>query len=83
VGNFGNGRINAFNLTTDKFVGQLQDQDGKALVIPDLWALTPGNGNGGGSPNSIFFTAGVQNEAHGLFGALDPAPNLSGGMSMG
>jgi uncharacterized protein (TIGR03118 family) len=82
VGNFGDGRINAYDLASDKFVGQLQDQDGKALVIPDLWALRPGNSGAGGSPNSIYFTSGVQNEAHGLFGALDPAPNLNSGMSM-
>ncbi len=82
VGNFGDGRINAYNLATDQFVGQLQDQDGKALVIQDLWALRPGNGGNGGSPNTIYFTAGVQNEAHGLFGALDPVPNLSGSTSM-
>ena len=42
--------------------------------VGDLWALTPGNGGAGGDPNALYFTAGVQNEAHGLFGSLTPNP---------
>ena len=79
VGNFGNGKIDAYNLTTDKFVGHLLDADGKPLVIGDLWGLIPGNGGQGGNANTIYFTAGVQNEAHGLFGALNAAPDLGHG----
>jgi hypothetical protein len=41
-------------------------------VIPDLWELIPGNGGAAGDPNAIYFTAGVQDEAHGLFGSLTP-----------
>ena len=77
VGNFGNGHIDAYNLTTDHFDGALRDQDGKPLAIGDLWALTTGNGGNGGSANTVYFTAGVQNEANGLFGALNLAPNLN------
>jgi len=84
VGNFGSGKIDAFNLTTDHFDGQLLDADGKPLVIQDLWDLIPGNGGLGGNTNTIYFTAGVQNEAHGLFGALNPGPNFNApsGMSV-
>jgi uncharacterized protein (TIGR03118 family) len=79
VGNFGDGTIDAFNLKNNHFAGKLLGADGKPIVIGDLWALTPGNGGSGGDPNSIFFTAGVKDEAQGLFGSLTPdaSPNHS------
>ena len=80
VGNFGDGTINAFDLKRDHFEGKLLDATGAPITIGDLWALIPGNGGvpGGGSansdPNKIYFTAGVENEAHGLFGSLTATP---------
>jgi len=74
VGNFGDGTINAFDLKNDKFVGTLDGVDGKPISIGDLWTLTPGNGGMAGSKGEIFFTAGVQNESFGLFGAIAPVP---------
>lgn len=77
VGNFGNGTIDAFNLTTHEFDGKLLGADNHPLVIEDLWALTPGNGTAaGGDANSIYFTAGGPGAAHGLFGSLSAAPML-------
>jgi uncharacterized protein (TIGR03118 family) len=71
VGNFGNGTINAFNPTNNQFVGTLTNASGQPISIGDLWALTPGSGGTAGSdPNAIYFSAGVSNEAHGLFGEL-------------
>jgi len=72
VGNFGDGTIDAFDQKNGKFDGQLLGSDGKPIAIPDLWELIPGNGTAAGDPNTIYFTAGVQNEAHGLFGSLAP-----------
>jgi uncharacterized protein (TIGR03118 family) len=72
VGNFGDGTIDAFNLNTDKFLGTLKGANGQPIVIGDLWAITPGNGGSGGSTNTLYFTAGVQNEAHGIFGSITP-----------
>ena len=77
VGNFGDGTINAFNLTNDNFVGTLDGVDGKPITIGDLWALTPGNGGTAGSNDEIFFSSGVQAESFGLFGALAPVPGHS------
>jgi uncharacterized protein (TIGR03118 family) len=84
VGNFGDGRINAFdtdrNLSGD-FKGQLQAEemhgrvrvdDRDALSIDGLWGLRTGNGGNSGDVNTVYFTAGIQGETHGLFGALSP-----------
>lgn len=43
---------------------------GNPIVIPDLWELIPGNGGSAGNTNAIYFTSGVKDEAHGLFGSL-------------
>ena len=71
VGNFGDGRINAFNSTTGAFLGQLAALDGSPLAIDGLWALAPGNDSNGGSSAMIYFSAGPDDEAHGLFGRID------------
>jgi uncharacterized protein (TIGR03118 family) len=70
VGNFGDGAINAFDPTTGAFVGQLEDATGTPIVLGDLWGLINGDGGSGGDANTVYFTAGLQNEAHGLFGSL-------------
>ena len=81
VGNFGNGTIDAFDLNhDDKFVGKLTDASGQPIVIPDLWELIPGNGGSAGDPNTIYFTAGLQDEMQGLFGSL--TPNVQPSMPM-
>ena len=51
------------------FLGQLEDQTGAVISNGSLWALVFGAG-GTGDPNSLYFTAGLANEGHGLFGAL-------------
>jgi uncharacterized protein (TIGR03118 family) len=75
VGNFGgDGRINAYDPTTGAFIGTLDGKNGAPLSIPELWGLTIGDdGPGGGSPNFLYFTAGLKDESHGLFGSLSPA----------
>jgi uncharacterized protein (TIGR03118 family) len=69
VGNFGDGRINAFRLSDGKFRGQLKMQ-GRTIVIPGLWALVTGVGARNADPNAVYFTAGINHEADGLFGSL-------------
>jgi uncharacterized protein (TIGR03118 family) len=70
VGDFGDGRINAFDLLTDAFVGQLLALDGSALTIGGLWGLTVGNDGSGGSSNKLYFSAGPDDEMNGLFGVI-------------
>jgi len=65
VGNFGDGKISAFDPTTGSFEGQLDVQ------IDGLWALQFGGGNANsGATNHLYFTAGIDDESHGLFGFI-------------
>jgi uncharacterized protein (TIGR03118 family) len=73
IGNFGDGRINAFNPTTGAFLGTLNDEAGNPVEIDDLWALNFGNGVGGGDTGTLYFAAGYDDEHHGLFGSLKPS----------
>lgn len=70
VGNFGDGRINAYDLNTGEFLGQLRDQTNTPITIDDLWALGFGNDAKAGLHNELFFTAGINDEADGLFGKI-------------
>jgi uncharacterized protein (TIGR03118 family) len=72
VGNFGDGRINAYDPADGDFLGRLRHEDGSPIEIEGLWALRFGNGVTG-NPTTLLFTAGIDDEAHGLFGAIDPA----------
>jgi uncharacterized protein (TIGR03118 family) len=72
VGNFKSGFIDIYNPATGQSLGQLKDPDGEPIHIDHLWALKVGNGGNGGSSNLVYFTAGLDNEKHGLFGSLTP-----------
>jgi len=74
VGDFGDGRINAYKVvgTRAVFAGQLTSARNRPIVIPGLWGLTPGNGGAAGSTQTLFFTAGPNDEQDGLFGSIAP-----------
>ncbi|MEN3368196.1 MAG: hypothetical protein V7609_339 [Verrucomicrobiota bacterium] len=74
IGNFGEGNpsIHAYNPTTGAFLGTLQDESGNGIEIDELWALAFGNGGAGGDVNTLYFTAGIGEEDHGLLGSLKP-----------
>jgi uncharacterized protein (TIGR03118 family) len=72
VGNFGDGRINIYNASNGTPLGALKDPDGEPIQIPGLWALKTGNDGNGGSSQTVYFTAGLAHETHGLFGSLTP-----------
>jgi uncharacterized protein (TIGR03118 family) len=73
VGNFGDGSINAFSLT-GTFIGTLGTAPNAPLINDGLWALTFGNGGNGGNPNTLYLTAGLNNEADGLFAQINAVP---------
>lgn len=74
VGNFGSGEIAAYNVSTGRFDGMLRNVSDGILSIPGLWALSFGVMPNSGPPTTLFFTAGIEDEAHGLFGTLLPVP---------
>jgi uncharacterized protein (TIGR03118 family) len=72
VGNFGDGQINAYAEGNGGWHhdGTLRSPDGGKLVIDRLWALEFGNAGSNGDPNTLFFTAGPNDESDGLFGTI-------------
>jgi uncharacterized protein (TIGR03118 family) len=72
IGNFGNGHINAFNPTTGEFLDKVRNPHGQAIVIDGLWTVKFGNGGSGGDRETLYFTAGPNDESDGLFGSLTP-----------
>jgi uncharacterized protein (TIGR03118 family) len=72
VGQFGTGEIAVYDVGSGRFLGKMHDDTGAVLMIDGLWALAFGNGATAGPVNTLFFTAGIQDESHGLFGTLTP-----------
>ena len=74
VGNFGDGQINAYASGKHGWhhVGTLRSSHGHKLVIDRLWALEFGNSGNNGDPDTLFFTAGPNDESDGLFGTITP-----------
>src|SRR5262249_42495435 len=70
VGMFGSGQIATFDLEHGNFHGMLMGRTGGPLAIEGLWALRFGNGANAGPKSTLFFTAGIDDEEHGLFGKL-------------
>jgi uncharacterized protein (TIGR03118 family) len=75
IGNAGSGQIAVYDVASGRFDGLLRDANGHALQNDRLWALKFGNGQAAGPSNWLFFTAGIGDEAHGLFGFFTPADN--------
>ena len=71
VGNFGDGRINAFRWGSWEPIGHLKLDDHRPLTIDGLWAIAFGGNNANSGPaNTLFFTAGPDDETHGAFGTI-------------
>ena len=65
VGNFGDGRINAYDAAAGTFLGTVSNKRGKPLKIDGLWALDPGPGKA-----TVTFSAGPDGETNGLIGLI-------------
>jgi len=70
IGMFGGGNIAAFDPKTGNFSGLLRGPIGHPITIDGLWGLAFGNGGIAGPTNTLFFAAGINDEADGLFGTL-------------
>src|SRR5579884_1406338 len=89
VGNFGDGKINAFDPATGAFVGTLNNAStGGPIVLPGLWSLAVGSGAQNEDPGTVYFTAGIGGgpngaptasdpiQSHGLLGSIQGAPSF-------
>jgi uncharacterized protein (TIGR03118 family) len=77
VGNFGDGRINAYDPITGKFSGTLTQPNNTPIQIDGLWGIAFGNGYLNQPFNALFFAAGPGQEKHGIYGRIDAVANAS------
>jgi uncharacterized protein (TIGR03118 family) len=81
VGNFTDGRINAFSAASGALLGTLDDATGSPIAIPGLWSLNFGSGAQSEDPGTLYITAGIGGgpngdplESHGLLASIQAAP---------
>src|SRR5258708_14968331 len=70
--------MNAYNYGTGAIIEQMKDQNGTVIANASLWDMVYGGGGSSGDANTMYITAGLANEQHGLFSAITanatPAP---------
>ena len=81
IGNFGDGKINAYDPVSGHWLGTLSDASGKPIINPGLWSVTFSGSAGataaGADPDTLYITAGLVGPTHenaGLFAKISPAP---------
>lgn len=74
VGNFGDGKINVYSPTTGALLGTISGQNGSPIANSGLWALNFRAPGSGFDTNTLFFNAGINGEADGLFGEIQMVP---------
>jgi mono/diheme cytochrome c family protein len=71
IGNFGDGVINAYDPVAGTFLATLLNATGQPIAIPGLWGIAFGNGVQRQATTTLYFTAGANAEADGLYGRID------------
>ncbi len=71
IGNFGDGKINAYDPAAGTLLGTVKDSGGAAIATPGLWGIAFGNDSNNQPHNTLFFAAGTNNEANGSYGRID------------
>jgi uncharacterized protein (TIGR03118 family) len=71
VGNVGSGVINAYDPITGDVAGTVNDSAGAAIVTPTLRGIAFGNGLHNQDKATLYFLAGLEEGAGGLFGRID------------
>jgi uncharacterized protein (TIGR03118 family) len=84
IGNFGDGKINAYNPTTGAQIGTLNTASGVPIAIPGLWSINFGSGARNEDAGTLYFTAGIGGgpnndpvESHGLLGSIQAVPSFT------
>ena len=85
VGNFGDGKINAFDPSSGAFVATVADGTGAAFSVPGLWGIAFGNDSANQPHNTLYYAAGTNDEKNGDYGRIDvnassstPTPQVPG-----
>ncbi len=71
VGNFGDGVINGYDVSSGQFIGAIKDTNGQPLATPGLWGMAFGNGARNQPVTTLYFAAGIADEVDGLYGRID------------
>jgi uncharacterized protein (TIGR03118 family) len=74
VGNFGNGEILAYDPVSGAYVSTLDAMNGNPIVNDFLWALDFRSTGPDVDPNALYLTAGINNQADGLFAEIVDVP---------
>jgi uncharacterized protein (TIGR03118 family) len=74
IGNFGDGKIGAYNASTGAFIDFLHDGGGAVITIDGLWGMQFGPTT---QSTTLYFASGPGDEAHGLVGTITPACNCT------
>jgi uncharacterized protein (TIGR03118 family) len=77
IGNFGDGTINAFDASSGKSMGSVNSANGSAIVEHGLWGIAFGNNLSNQPSTTLFFAAGPNDEADGVYGRIDLNPASS------
>lgn len=83
IGNFGDGTINAFDASSGGSIGALNSSNGSAIVQHGLWGIAFGNGLDNQPTNTLFFAAGPNDEADGVYGRIDLNPTSNSSSNNG
>jgi uncharacterized protein (TIGR03118 family) len=83
IGNFGDGTINAFNASSGQSMGPLDGSNGRPIIEPGLWGIAFGNDLSNQPSSTLFFAAGPNDEADGVYGRIDLNPASSAGTNTG
>jgi len=83
IGNFGDGKINAYDPNNGAFKGTLSTPEGQPIVIDGLWGIGFGNDAASQPHNTLFYAAGTNGEADGSYGRIDTRTVTPGGGSSG
>jgi uncharacterized protein (TIGR03118 family) len=79
IGEFGNGDIDVYDPATGSLIDQLKDANGAVISNGSLWDMVFGGGGSSGDPGTLYITAGLSNEQHGLFAAITPNSSATTG----
>jgi len=78
VGNFRSGWIAVFDGFTHQFIDFLRQPDNSLIFIDGIWSLTFANDGNAGTADTLYFSAGINDENDGLFGTITPVDGLDG-----